>query len=441
MKGLGLAGAGLGAAAAATPMFHDLDELASSGTHPNQKWWVKDRDFEDITTEVDWGVLQAIDKKKNRVAKPSEVSDKIARDGVALYQRGIDQNIPGLTLRDMALSWGARSCYPRFESFDFADASGNIGNAGAFPSKVTYSAWGGNPEDNLKMCRNIDKGFIDADGIRHVPNKCKWVLVFLVKQEAMQNLYSIGEMGEVLNDYATVTDPMKISNKSLGGASSSRAYAEGPCIQYRVMRFVKGLGHQAYQLPNAANVQFGIFSGTVEEGRSGQALSPDYGIFLRYHRYVVTDLPLAPTKPIDAGLVEFCKSCIRCGTVCPSGAISQEKDTTWEGTGPWPVNGGNNRIGFKGYYMDWQKCTDMGNPWNCTQCQSSCPFGNLDDALIHQVVRATAATTTLFNGFFATMADVLDYSRPRTVDTNSWWDRDLNSWKHDGLFGFGTAGW
>ncbi len=30
MKGLGLAGAGLGAAAAATPVFHDIDEITSS---------------------------------------------------------------------------------------------------------------------------------------------------------------------------------------------------------------------------------------------------------------------------------------------------------------------------------------------------------------------------------------------------------------------------
>ena len=33
MKGLGLAGAGLGAAAAATPVFKDLDQLAA--THPS----------------------------------------------------------------------------------------------------------------------------------------------------------------------------------------------------------------------------------------------------------------------------------------------------------------------------------------------------------------------------------------------------------------------
>ena len=30
MKGLGLAGAGIGAAAAASPVFHDLDEVAAS---------------------------------------------------------------------------------------------------------------------------------------------------------------------------------------------------------------------------------------------------------------------------------------------------------------------------------------------------------------------------------------------------------------------------
>ncbi len=44
MKGMGLAGASLGAGAAiAGPAFHDLDELAAS-SKSQQPWWVKERD-------------------------------------------------------------------------------------------------------------------------------------------------------------------------------------------------------------------------------------------------------------------------------------------------------------------------------------------------------------------------------------------------------------
>jgi hypothetical protein len=58
MKGIGLAGAGLGAAAAASPIFHDLDDMVSaapaySKIHP---WWVKERELKDVTFEIDWNV-------------------------------------------------------------------------------------------------------------------------------------------------------------------------------------------------------------------------------------------------------------------------------------------------------------------------------------------------------------------------------------------------
>ena len=65
MKALGLAGAGLGAAAATAPAFRDLDEFvtSNSSTHQSQKWWVKDRDIGDITTPVDWGVFKEYDRE------------------------------------------------------------------------------------------------------------------------------------------------------------------------------------------------------------------------------------------------------------------------------------------------------------------------------------------------------------------------------------------
>ena len=43
MKALGLAGAGVGAAAAAAPVFHDLDEVMSSASMQKHPWYVKER--------------------------------------------------------------------------------------------------------------------------------------------------------------------------------------------------------------------------------------------------------------------------------------------------------------------------------------------------------------------------------------------------------------
>ena len=72
MKGLGLAGAGLGAAVATTPVFHDLDELISSANDRlNNPWWVKD--VAKPPMEIDWGLMgDGIDLRRS----PSHGHDK-----------------------------------------------------------------------------------------------------------------------------------------------------------------------------------------------------------------------------------------------------------------------------------------------------------------------------------------------------------------------------
>ncbi|WP_238582986.1 twin-arginine translocation signal domain-containing protein [Dehalococcoides mccartyi] len=50
MKGLGMAGAGIGAVAASAPVFHDIDELIASDTAVQPRpWWVKERPIDDPT--------------------------------------------------------------------------------------------------------------------------------------------------------------------------------------------------------------------------------------------------------------------------------------------------------------------------------------------------------------------------------------------------------
>jgi len=65
MKGLGLAGAGLGAAAAAAPVFHDLDEAIASKPGPIHKWpwWVKEMDYDTTTVEIDWSKATRLDAR------------------------------------------------------------------------------------------------------------------------------------------------------------------------------------------------------------------------------------------------------------------------------------------------------------------------------------------------------------------------------------------
>jgi len=66
-------------------------------------------------------------------------------------------------------------------------------------------------------------------------------------------------------------------------------------------------------------------TGVGEVSRQGlYTLTLEYGTIGRLHNYT-TDLPLAPTKPIDAGIYRFCRSCHKCANHCPSGSISQAR--------------------------------------------------------------------------------------------------------------------
>jgi len=54
MKAIGLGAAGIGAAGAAAPVFHDIDEALSSPNAAQEKnaWWIKERPYLDSTTEI-----------------------------------------------------------------------------------------------------------------------------------------------------------------------------------------------------------------------------------------------------------------------------------------------------------------------------------------------------------------------------------------------------
>ena len=79
---------------------------------------------------------------------------------------------------------------------------------------------------------------------------------------------------------------------------------------------------------------------------------------------VTTDLPLAPDKPIDFGLQDFCSKCKKCARECPGGALSDGGKEMFNGYEKWPT--------------DVEKCTKMraGNQKgaSCGTCIKVCPW-------------------------------------------------------------------
>jgi reductive dehalogenase len=151
----------------------------------------------------------------------------------------------------------------------------------------------------------------------------------------------------------------------------------------------------------------------------GQMLSPFFGSMFRTNLMVVTDLPLAETKPIDGGMLRFCKKCKKCATTCPSGAISHQDEPFWGGDDPW------HNKGIKGYYIQGRVCfTQMFKyPTNCGTCQTVCPFNKQDIAYIHKLIKMSIRYLPMFNKFIAVMDDIFGYGLEET-ESSLVWNRD-----------------
>jgi len=452
MKAVGLAGAGLGAAAAAAPGFKDLDELAATSGNQSHPWWVKDRAHYDPTNEIDWNAFKPYDNKINPMAviAPAAKEFNTARD-TAIQKAAYANKAAGDSLRDFAFSQGS--------SFIGPDAPWD-GPVASLPANAEGKRWEDSPENNLQMMRaalhtygavltgslevnektrkifdasgfvfdSSDKGFQDEKKVYHIPEKCKYMLTFAVKQNYIQSTYQLRLDDTMPGGYGT--------KKALGNQAIGHAYSNSSQTGYAVMRMVKTLGYQALKTGIRANVPLGVFSGLGEQGRVTSLLTPRYGLMVRYTNYFFTDMPLASTPPIDAGLLKFCNTCVRCGERCPSEAISKENDSSWDTAGVF------NRPGFKGFFMNWQKCIDFGSPQACGNCQATCPFNHASDGVIHPIVRSVAAATPLFNNFFAQMDRSFDYAKAKSdAELNAWWTRNLDQWPADTTLGAGKSTW
>jgi hypothetical protein len=70
-----------------------------------------------------------------------------------------------------------------------------------------------------------------------------------------------------------------------------------------------------------------------------------------------------------------------------------------------------------------------------------CVFNSYGGSMIHDVVRATAATTSLFNGFFANMHATFGYGLKEGEEKEEWWDMSLPSFGYSSTVGARHAGY
>jgi reductive dehalogenase len=147
-------------------------------------------------------------------------------------------------------------------------------------------------------------------------------------------------------------------------------------------------------------------------------LSPTVGMFNRTVNGILTDMPVAPTKPIDAGLFKFCEACGICAEACPYGALPVGPPIWDSEFGPDHSIHAGNTPGYVGYRMDVTHCT------KCGVCQGMCPFNSIGESFIHAFVKGTVGTTSIFNSFFVNMEKTFGYGIKNPED---WWNLD-NHW-------------
>jgi reductive dehalogenase len=389
---LRLAGLGAGAGLAAPKLAgtgkktgYGAKKFTDPAGRPQRAWWVKTVD--EPTTEVDWSKVERYNERTGTVRGPGFASyvGEDRAEALGLVQREltserIRNNVPGYTLKDYALDAGQdQRLGMSFMGPQETDT----------PEDRGVPKWTGSPEDASRIIRAAMRHYgaarvaflelddntrkliysHDPDGkeliftdeqvaseteeARYIPNKCKYVILYLV------------QMSE---------ETLKRAPTMLASQTTGLTYLRGRQIQNSTQEFLRGLGYQALgeSSTNALAISpaLGIMAGLGELSRFNRLISPEFGPMVRVFK-MLTDLPVATDKPINAGILEFCKHCKKCAEACPSGALSFETEPTWD------IVGGFNNPGHKAWFDDAVKCMTYwreGAATNCGICFAGCPF-------------------------------------------------------------------
>nr|UZH91522.1 reductive dehalogenase [uncultured bacterium]UZH91617.1 reductive dehalogenase [uncultured bacterium] len=475
MKGLGLAGAGLGAAAATTPVFHDVDELTSSAMDTFKRgWWVKEREYGNPTIEIDWSLMKRRDLRgfsnwdygslmMAYPGGPPAFNQNHAKqiEAVTTKSKEVWPDYAGPTTRDIALSasfWA--------NAYSHAGYCANLNQFGMQssipaprPSELNIPVWQGTPEENTAMLRAVFSlvGLGPAVGTSVLDEKTEnfmWEYTGVGwtgggPGDGNKRVVLDPDISESYKDstsfhiptsqkYVIATHNMSCDGflrRSLAGAGFSSteemSYARVAYAKSIVEHFIRGLGYNVtfgHDLQSA--VAWDIWSGVGEHCRMGQVTgSPEYGGLMRTHAIFYTDMPLTQSNPVDAGITKFCETCGICAETCPVGAIPERGiNRSWENNcgQSWADDkqeGGTqvmyNVPGYEGWRCNLFACAFTPC---ASACKSNCPFNAISDgSFIHSVVKSTVANTPILNSFFTSMEEVMHYGK-QDKDPESWWN-------------------
>ncbi len=165
----------------------------------------------------------------------------------------------------------------------------------------------------------------------------------------------------------------------IAASQSFRCYHSSAHASIVMADYIRRLGYNAraqhFGNYEAVMAPCMIAAGMGELTRTGDTVAHPRMGFRNKVAAVITDLPLLPDKPIDFGMLDFCRVCMKCADECPSGAITYEKD-------PVPHNG------YLRWNTDSKKCAEFrcanDEGVNCSRCIKVCPWNSKEDSWFHE---------------------------------------------------------
>jgi reductive dehalogenase len=434
----------LGAAAALAPMVAVGEQSSDKVSSLKRPGFIKEVDKP--TIEIDWAQVKRHDERNNNRGGfvkyvGQERLDKLLALQAANLEKWVKEGKPGYTLKDQALKagqgaggvgysfmgpgkaktpeeWGVPkySGTPEEASMIVSAALRHMGAAtvgfvelDSNTEKLIYSV---DPDGHEMRIEDVDEP-VETEEYRVIPKKARWAIAYTIQMSE-----------ETLSTAPTV----------LGSQTTTLAYRRSQNIQQRFQEFMRGLGYMCLSESSlnalAIAPALGTMAGLGEMSRLNRMITPEFGPMVRAFK-AITDLPLAPTKPIDAGIMKYCETCNKCADHCPSKALSFEKEPYWE------IKGGWNSPGHKTWYEDASKCRsywyEVGT--NCGICFAVCPFASKNLSSFSRMRDYMMATVPAFDGTLKKIDDLLytpytEFGKPQK-DPEKWWTLNLPEYGTD----------
>lgn len=214
-----------------------------------------------------------------------------------------------------------------------------------------------------------------------------------------------------------------------GYSTSYDAYSRAASIATKLERFIQELGYPSRPQNPPTNYEavmppYAVLAGLGEIGRMGLVVTPELGANIRLAG-VITNIEFEYDKPIDFGLMRFCKKCKICADHCPAGALpkSDEPDTELRGFEKWEVEG-------EKCFLQWAS-GPLRMPHGCRVCVGVCPYTR-KNTWLHTISRAVDArdpTGVISSGLLAMQKGF--FYIPDAEDFKSDWDGGKEATYHN----------